>query len=197
MKTNIRTIHFYGDSLTSGYGAAYNDSWIPHLSRRFPTLSLYNHGQCGAGLSEILAEASAAACHPSSGEVFFLMGGTNDILSGRRYASLLSEASREIQSLSASISLILGIPILATRASITAGWQAAWQYGKNNEELTAYAEFLRRLAESLSLPVLDFQKALPLDDAFYTDGLHPNAKGYERFAETAAQWIETQIDPSV
>lgn len=189
----LQAIHFYGDSLTAGYGAAPADGWIPRLSHRFPALTLYNHGVCGAFFSDILEDAWTVVHYPAPGEALFLMGGTNDLLSGIRYEALTVTAQEEIQKLSAKIPLLLGIPPLMTRASITAGWQAEWQYDKNDRDLRRYGDFLRDLAAGLSIPVIDFQKNFPADDRYYDDGSHPNAKGYALFAETAAPVIEALI----
>lgn len=189
--SGIHTVHFYGDSLTAGYGAAPADGWIARLARRFPRLTLYNHGECGRLFSDIAADAWTVVHYPAEGEALFLMGGTNDILCGIRFAALLRKAEEEIRGLSARIPLILGTPLLTTRASIAAGWQHDWQYEENDRELAAYGDFLRALAEELSLPLLDFQKEFPRADEWYSDGVHPNSSGYARMAETAEQFFKT------
>ena len=35
----------------------------------------------------------------------------------------------------------------------------------------------------LDILFIDFSTAFPLDNAWYSDGIHPNEKGYSRFAE--------------
>lgn len=189
--SGIHTVHFYGDSLTAGYGAAPADGWIARLARRFPRLTLYNHGECGRLFSDIAADAWTVVHYPAEGEALFLMGGTNDILCGIRFAALLRKAEEEIRGLSARIPLILGTPLLTTRASIAAGWQQDWQYEENDRELAAYGDFLRALAEELSLSLLDFQKEFPRSDEWYSDGVHPNSGGYARMAETAERFFKT------
>lgn len=189
--SGIHTVHFYGDSLTAGYGAAPADGWIARLARRFPRLTLYNHGECGRLFSDIAADAWTVVHYPAEGEALFLMGGTNDILCGIRFAALLRKAEEEIRGLSARIPLILGTPLLTTHASIAAGWQQDWQYEENDRELAAYGDFLRALAEELSLPLLDFQKEFPRSDEWYSDGVHPNGGGYARMAETAERFFKT------
>lgn len=182
---SIHAIHFYGDSLTAGYGAAPEAGWIPRLAKDFPALTLYNHGVCGRLFSDVLEDAWTVVHYPADGEALFLMGGTNDILCGIRYDALLAHAEREIRALSVKIPVILGVPPLATRRSILAGWQAEWQFEKNQAELSSYADFLRALAADLSLPVMDFAAVFPAEDAYYADGIHPNEKGYEIFSRTA------------
>lgn len=184
--SKIHTIHCYGDSLTAGYGADPRDGWIPRLAQDFRALTFYNHGILGASLFDILDDAWTIVHYPSPGEALFVMGGTNDILSGIALPALIKKSEAEIRTLSAKIPMILGIPPLTTKASIAAGWQADWAYERNNEDLTLFGDFLRRLSQSLAIPAIDFQKQFPREEAFYSDGVHPNAKGYAAF-ETIAK----------
>lgn len=175
----------FGDSLTAGYGVAPKDSWVSLLTRRFPSTRFYNHGICGCLFSSILEDALSAAMPPAKDTMLFLMGGTNDILCGIRLDSLLQRAEKDIRTLSRHLPVILGIPPLTTPDSIAAGWQQDWQYERTNEELRLYGDLLRRLAADLSLPAADFQTAIPQRNAFYSDGVHPNAEGHRLMARTA------------
>ncbi len=45
------------------------------------------------------------------------------------------------------------------------------------------------ISKDLGFLSLDFSKAFPAEDAWYSDGLHPNGKGYEKMADMAiALW---------
>ncbi len=182
---SISVLHGYGDSLTAGFGALPQDGWFARTSRALPDVSFVNHGVCGGFFSDILLSASETAAHPEEGEALFLMGGTNDILCGRRLDSLKLLAEEKIRALSLRLPLILGTPLLATKASVSCGWQADWAFEENQKSLAAYAEFLRALAAALRLPLIDFQKEFPADDAYYTDGIHPNADGYALMSRIA------------
>lgn len=183
----LRTVHCWGDSLTAGYGAAPSEGWTARLARRFPAAAFHNHGVCGALFSDILSAAEASSLRPAEGSAFFLMGGTNDILCGIRFEALLAGAERGIRALSGTIPLLLGVPLLTTRASIAAGWQMEWQYEHTNETLRAWGDFLRGLAADLSLPLIDFEADFPAGSACYADGVHPNGRGYAIMADTAAR----------
>ena len=56
-------------------------------------------------------------------------------------------------------------------------------YERNQADLAAYGDFLKKLAKDIGALAIDFSKAFPLEDGWYYDGLHPNGKGYERFTE--------------
>ena len=179
------SIQFYGDSLTAGFGAAPSDGWIARLSKSLPDVTLYNHGVCGAFFRDILAEASVLASYPAENEALFLAGGTNDIFCGIRYDALLSDTERQIRALASRVPVILATPLLATKTSVTCGWQASWAFDKNREEIGNFADFLRALAADLAVPLIDFQKEFPQSDRYLTDGVHPNAQGYEIMSRIA------------
>lgn len=184
-RKSIRTIHCFGDSLTAGYGALPGAGWVEVLAKRHPEMGWYNHGQCGALTEDILdaLEGSAALAWP--GEGFFFMGGTNDILCGFRLAVVEAEVKERLARLSEKVPLAIGIPPLATKESIWTGWQSEAMYERNQADLAAYGDFLQELAKGINVCLIDFSHAFPLEDAWYYDGLHPNEKGYERFAELA------------
>lgn len=193
---SISILHCYGDSLTAGFGALPQNGWIACVSRALPTVTFVNHGVCGGFFSDILLSAAETAAHPDKGEALFLMGGTNDILCGRRLESLLPIANENIRALSSRLPVILGTPLLATEASVACSWQADWAFEKNQESLLSYADFLRKLAKELRLPLIDFQKEFPESDAYYTDGIHPNADGYALMSHIALPVLASFLSQS-
>ena len=121
--------------------------------------------------------------------LFFMMGGTNDILSGIRVTHLEKMMLSEINKLNKKIPLCIGIPPLMTPLSITTGWQTHFAFTKNNKDLKNYGSFLKANCIDLDILFIDFSTAFPLDNAWYSDGIHPNEKGYSRFAEIAAPYM--------
>ena len=188
-RKSIRTIHCFGDSLTASYGALPGEGWVEVLAKRHPKVEWYNHGQCGALTEDILDALEGAAALAGTGEGFFFMGGTNDILCGFRLSSLEGRLTERLSRISGKVSLTIGIPPLATKESIWSGWQSEAVYERNQLDLAAYGDFLQELAKESNVCLIDFSHAFPLEDAWYYDGLHPNEKGYERFADMAeAAW---------
>ncbi len=191
----ISLLHCCGDSLTAGYGAMPQDGWVARISRTLPDVTFINHGACGAFFIDILVSAAEIAARPEKGEALFLMGGTNDILCGRRLEALTQIADKNIRALSSRLPVILATPLLATKTSVACGWQADWAFDKNQEALLAYADFLRKLADELAIPLIDFQKEFPADNAYYTDGIHPNADGYALMSEIALPVFTSCFNP--
>ena len=181
-KETITSIRCFGDSLTAGYGALPEEGWIAQLQKRCPFISFYNFGVCGAMVEDIGETLQMHVGLNEKGEGYFFMGGTNDILCGRRLVTLEKEVEELVASVAAHVPLTLGIPPLATRESIFTGWQAEYNFEQNQEDLQHYGTFLKELANRCNLPVIDFSTAFPLEDTWYSDGLHPNGKGYGRMA---------------
>lgn len=186
-KSTIQSIHCFGDSLTFGYGVPLGQGWVGIADRAMPGLELYNHGRSGSDVQDIFDDMTMFLVRPEKTEGFFFMGGTNDILTGHKLDRLERDVAERLAVVAGEVPLSIGIPLLATKQSIQTGWEAEWNFDANQKDLTAYGEFLQKLAEKLGTPVLDFSKAFPLDDAWYFDGVHPNAKGYEAMADVAEQ----------
>lgn len=181
----IKIIHCFGDSLTAGFGVLPGQGWVELLDKRIQGISFYNHGACGTGVRDIFDLMEGFTTRPGKAEGFFFMGGTNDILCGLRLDVLERIVETEVGNISEKVPLTLGIPIPATEKSIYTGWQQEDFFEANQKDLEKYGEFLRSLSAELFLPFIDFQKALPADDRYYSDGIHPNRTGYERMADCA------------
>ena len=190
---DIHTIHCFGDSLTAGYGAVPGAGWVEVVAKRHPEINWTNHASLGALTEDILDALEGTAALTSGQEGFFFMGGTNDILCGFRLAVVEAEVKERLARLSEKVPLAIGIPPLATKESIWTGWQSEAVYERNQADLAAYGDFLKKLAKDIGALAIDFSTAFPPEDGWYYDGLHPNGKGYERFAELAeAAWSNKQ-----
>lgn len=155
-RKSIYTIHCFGDSLTAGYGALPGEGWVEVLTKRHPKVEWYNHGQCGALTEDILDALEGAAALAGTGEGFFFMGGTNDILCGFRLAVVEAQVKERLARLSEKVPLAIGIPPLATKESIWNGWQSEAVYERNQLDLAAYGDFLRELAKESNVCLIDF-----------------------------------------
>ena len=76
-----------------------------------------------------------------------------------------------------------------TPLSITTGWQTHFAFTKNNKDLKDYGSFLKAKCIDLDILFIDFSTAFPLDNSWYSDGIHPNEKGYSKFADIAAPYM--------
>lgn len=175
----------FGDSLTEGFGLRKGRYWLEIAAREIHDIKFRNFGSCGSLSSDILQKAESFLERAGSQDEIFIMGGTNDLLCGIRLSSLERNMERGISDIAASLPLTIGIPPLVIRASVDAGWQSEFSYDANQEDYRAYISFLKELAQSLDVRMIDFSEAIPFDDDYYVDGVHPNEKGQELMAEAA------------
>lgn len=185
-RNTILRIHFFGDSLTAGCGAPFGKGWVALLSKAYPEVACINHGVCGNLFQDMIEEIYPFLSRAEPCEGFFLMGGTNDILSAVRLSWLTDLAEKKIPLLAKAVPLTLGLPPLPTKTSCFTGWQSEDSYEQNRKDLSQWNGFLKTLGHSLSIPWIDFSAAFPQDDRFYCDGLHPNAEGYTLCFKAAA-----------
>ncbi len=194
METNhTQDIRFFGDSLTAGYGVPPGKDWISELSKRHPDIKCFNHGLCGAYLEDITDSAEFILSGVENNSRLFFMGGTNDILSGFKLKSVEDQLEKIIRLFGDRFSLFIGIPPLTTKLSIITGWQEECNFERNNKDLKEYGKFLKSICSSSHIPYIDFSESFPPTDSWYTDGLHPNEKGYLRFADCAEPVLYKQF----
>lgn len=175
----------FGDSLTEGFGLRKGRYWLEIATREIHGIRFRNFGSCGPLSSDILQKAEFFLERAGSQDEIFIMGGTNDLLCRIRLSSLEKNMERGISHIAASLPLTIAIPPQVTRASVEAGWQSEFSYDANQEDYRTYISFLKELAQSLDVRVIDFSKVIPFDDDYYVDGVYPNEKGQELMAEAA------------
>ncbi|UYJ16222.1 MAG: GDSL-type esterase/lipase family protein [Veillonellaceae bacterium] len=175
----------FGDSLTEGFGLRKGRYWLEIATREIHGIRFRNFGSCGSLSSDILQKAEFFLERAGSQDEIFIMGGTNDLLCRIRLSSLEKNMEGGISHIAASLPLTIAIPPQVTRASVEAGWQSEFSYDANQEDYRTYISFLKELAQSLDVRVIDFSKVIPFDDDYYVDGVYPNEKGQELMAEAA------------
>lgn len=190
---SITNIHFFGDSLTAGYGVSSGKDWVTVVSKRMPNLTFYNHSTCGAFLQDMIEIIPFFLRDTDNKNAVFLMAGTNDILSGLKLHVLKKQVEQAIETLSVISHCFIGIPPLMTRQSIFSGWQAEWAFDKNINDLKVYGSFIENLCCKNHIPYIDFSKAFPSDDTWYIDGVHPNENGHLKFADSAEKIFRKYI----
>jgi acyl-CoA thioesterase-1 len=179
-----------GDSLTYGYDVPPGRGWVSLLAREL-RMRILNRGACGdttAGMRlrfsrDVLDERPDWVC---------IMGGSNDILLDiTSNATRANIAAMVRQARQADIGVILGIPPLTRPESCWYGWQAAADVVRHNDSITAYRQWILEQFPQPDIGHIDFYEAFcqagqEVGSQLYADGIHPNERGYELFARTAA-----------
>jgi len=164
--TSTETVLAVGDSLTNGYGAQNGESYPDHL-RRMTGLNIVKSGVNGETSSEGLQRLPKLleTYHP---KLTILCYGGNDILRNQSLSQLKKNLTKMISLCKASGSdvLLISVPNFTL-------------FGL--EPLPLYEE----VAKETDTPLVEGILAKILGDpSLKSDQIHPNAKGYEKMAET-------------
>lgn len=101
---------FIGDSLTFGYGVHKNDSWVYRISKKL-NYNIINKGINGDTTPSMLNRfyEDVIAENPSN---IFIMGGTNDLLSGRNIYSIIDNIELMINDIVTNTNIFIGILLI-------------------------------------------------------------------------------------
>ncbi|WP_298703419.1 SGNH/GDSL hydrolase family protein [uncultured Veillonella sp.] len=193
-------ILFIGDSLTRGYDVPYGEGWVELSIKALRAVEketsfkgaspwiLRNAGVDGATLQAIYNNLECqCGMTKTPYDFIIIMGGTNDILQGRRAEDcfhMLKKNVAYIQSLGA-------IPILGLPPHID------FDPDGDNAVVKAYGELILAYAKAQGLVVINFYDALLAADArkeiIFAGDVHPNTLGYRYMYETAWPIIDEQV----
>ncbi|MDD4237303.1 MAG: macro domain-containing protein [Desulfotomaculaceae bacterium] len=178
-----------GDSITYGYPYGPESSWVA-FSSKLVGLSLVNEGMNGDSSRGMLERLQYDVLQTTPAYVIIL-GGANDVLLGSNLEELQYNIKvMAAKAFEAGICPVLGMP---PPALLSGGFVPASLAGKLAVAMENIGCWIRAFAEQEQLPVLDFYTPM-LDPQtgkanlhYYTDGAHPNQKGYRELARAATQ----------
>ena len=178
-----------GDSITYGYPGGPETSWVA-LSSKMAGLTLVNEGMNGDSTRGMLDRLQYDV-RPMGPAYVIILGGANDILLG----SSVEEIQNNIKTM-ARVALDAGIcPVLVMPppALPGGGFVPPGLAGCLAEAMATIGCWVKSFAEQERLPALDFYTPM-LDPQtgkgnphYFTDGAHPNQKGYRQLAGAAGQ----------
>ena len=169
---------FIGDSLTFGYGVPKNQSWVYKLSTILQS-EVINRGINGDTTPSMLNRfyEDVSSKRP---KYTFIMGGTNDLLSGRPIDSILANISEMInESKSINTEIYIGIPPYIIKEMATELFIPSPFYSYCERALPTLRSELIKLCENNSIKYLDFYNLTVnnLDKNIFLDGIHLNFLG--------------------
>lgn len=184
----------WGDSITYGSCDSEALGWVGRLRKSLPTddyYQLYNFGICGDTTADLLRRFPVEL-EASKPEKILLAIGINDSkLPGDsaannvpldHFTSNLERIIEYAKTVSTDITFI-GLTKVAEE------WRSARGSRFLNEEIERYNTTIQTIATEHNLPFIDMlQEIDPKTDL--ADGLHPNAKGYEKMYEVIRQEIK-------
>lgn len=185
-KQEQKTIVFFGDSITAGYGLAMEDAFPNLIQQRIDSLGL-NYQVVNAGLS---GEASAGGLNRidwilrSNPDIFVLELGGNDGLRGL-----------SIQETEANLKAMIDKVRKANPNTkiILAGMQIPPNLGQ--EYTKSFQEVFPKVAREKNVELIPFllQNVGGEKELNQSDGIHPNADGHKIVAETVWSFLKKHI----
>lgn len=177
-----------GDSLTYGYGVARHQTWVSQVDVRLKetfgvSSAAVNCGINGDTTGGMLARFQRDVLDPAP-DMVLMMGGANDLFSGASPAmiqpNLMGMAHQAEQQ---GIRPVIGIGPGLLPDQVPPAWAAFTDFHQIPLVMDQYRTWLFRFGASFGYPVIDFAQAVPLQSAYFLDGLHPNQKGHARMAD--------------
>ncbi|PRR83198.1 GDSL-type esterase/lipase family protein [Clostridium vincentii] len=171
-----KTFILFGDSLVSGYGVDFKDSWANCLSS-FLHIPILNKGINGDTTASMLNRFYIDVSLNIPYELF-IMGGTNDLLCGRTVSSIVSNIEEMIKE--SKCTTYIGIPPFVVKETAEKIFMPSTLYTHCEDSLPLLRTELIKLCTKYSLDYVDFYVLTNnnLDKNIYIDGIHLNELGH-------------------
>ncbi len=182
-------IGIWGDSITYGECDSRGLGWVGRLRKSFPIddyVGVYNSGICGDTTNDLLRRFSIEVDSIQPNKIVFAIG-----INDSKYAA--GETTNKIPLEEFKSNMLSLVEKAKTKAneiyivSATKVDDTARPSGTRfiNQDIKLYNEFLKELSKEKHLVFIDVFNVLDSTTDLY-DGLHPNAKGYQKlFTEIA------------
>lgn len=186
-------IGVWGDSITYGSHDSEALGWVGRLRKnliqRDPRAQVYNFGISGDTSSNVLKrfEIEAAASEPST--VIFAVG-INDSkqnIQGENLVPIDEYSSNLDKLICAAKSVCSGVLIIGA-TSVEESICNRGEYYFRNSEIEKYNLAALKIAQGHNLRFVDMFSIL--ESSCLADGLHPNAKGYQRMYERVLETVQ-------
>ncbi|MGG7176980.1 GDSL-type esterase/lipase family protein [Clostridium paraputrificum] len=169
---------FIGDSITFGYGVPKNQGWVSKLSTTLKS-EVINKGVNGDTTPSMLNRFYEDVITHNP-KYIFIMGGTNDLLSGRSIDSILSNITEMInEGIEANSTIYIGIPPYIIKEMANKLFIPSPFYSYCENSLPILRTELINLCKKRAIKYFDFYNLTldNLDKNIYIDGIHLNFLG--------------------
>ncbi|MEG1287267.1 MAG: GDSL-type esterase/lipase family protein [Clostridium sp.] len=179
MKSNERCVVLLGDSLTFGYGVSKKDSFAYKIGESLNNVTILNKGINGDTTSSMLSRYfnDVIKNNPST---IFIMGGTNDLLSGRNVDYIIKNIELLIkEGLEYKANIVVGIPPIILRSMAENLFMESNYYKNCEESLPILRNELINLNEKYPFKYVDLYELTKnhINERIFLDGIHLNALG--------------------
>ncbi|MGL4570247.1 MAG: SGNH/GDSL hydrolase family protein [Clostridium sp.] len=179
MNSNKRCVVLLGDSLTFGYGVSKKDSFAYKIGESLNNVTILNKGINGDTTSSMLSRYFNDVIKNSPSTIF-IMGGTNDLLSGRNVDYIIKNIELLIkEGLECKANIVVGIPPIILRSMAENLFMESNYYKNCEESLPILRNELINLNKKYPFKYVDLYELTKnhINERIFLDGIHLNALG--------------------
>jgi lysophospholipase L1-like esterase len=188
--TFVRSIFLLGFE----YPTVLRASLQARYSLQIDSITVINQGNSGEAAGDA-ATFSRFTSAISGSQAVLLMEGSNDLYNGYRDSAVVDAGFAGIQRMVRAAKTAGLVPFLATVPPMNAVACTPLCRGFAAPLVPGFDDRIRALAQSENVPLVDVYKAFNGDMTLLSqDGLHPNASGYARIADTFFQSIKGTLE---
>lgn len=179
-----------GDSLTFGYGVPKNKCWLTLLDES-SNIKVINRGINGDTTPSMLNRLYEDLILYKPNMVF-IMGGTNDLLCGRKVSNIIENLEDMILDCkNLNCKIFIGIPPIIIKEMAENLFMPSQLYDYCNNNLSTLRESLITLCNKQNIRFIDFYTLSKnnLANDIFIDGIHLNYKGNKLMKEEALRVI--------
>ncbi|MEQ1909663.1 MAG: SGNH/GDSL hydrolase family protein, partial [Vicinamibacterales bacterium] len=190
----IRSVQLFGRD----YPTVLRSALQGRYSLQVDTITVANQGKPGEYASDPTTPGEQSSVSRFSSvlsgqQVVLLMEGSNDVNFAVKDSKVLDSAIANLQRMIRAAKSAGAVPYIATIPPMNPS--AACCRSAGAALVSAFDDRIRQLATSEGITLVDVFKAFNGDlTLLSSDGLHPNARGYERIADTFFQSISTTLE---
>ena len=183
-----------GDSLTYGYGVSKNECWVTLLEESLNT-TIINKGINGDTTASMLNRfyENISKYNP---DIVFIMGGTNDLLCGRKLNNIVDNIEEMIlDCIFNNSAVIVGIPPTIIKEMAESLFMPSHLYDYCDTSLPKLRTSLIELCNKYDINYIDFYNISinNIDKNIFIDGIHLNSIGNIIMKDEALRIINSNI----
>lgn len=175
-----------GDSLTFGYGLRKSEKWVTILGERLGW-EVINAGINGDTSGGALVRLREEVIQQKPDMVLIMTGG-NDYIAGCDISAVKANiTAMTMQCAAAGIKVYVSSEIPTIPEQVAPEWKAVVDFNEYNRKQKEICDWFPKYCRCFSYTYIDlFRKWTEItgvSSEFYQDGIHPNKKGNEVFAD--------------
>jgi lysophospholipase L1-like esterase len=188
-------ICIFGDSITEGLYDNEKNGWVNRLKEKFGNDEIFNFGISGDTTDDLLARFNRDTSGKQLNAVMFAVGINDSIylpkqkrnyVSFEKFEENLKTLAKKAKQHTKKI-IFLGLTPVDESLTMPISWELEMHY--SNDQVRKYNDVIKQFCRDEKIQFIDILDDFLKDDYRHmlSNGLHPNAEGYEWIANKVAK----------